>query len=119
MESKLLEQAINHEKRIEEIEEEIKEINKCKEKLAEDIKLIEDVVNKLEELEDFVKNHETNQSGDSGEMGSKLLERVIKHEKKIFPAKLFYDYYNAVVPDGNQWKSKEPSNKKKDKLILN
>ena len=99
MESKLLERVINHKKRIQEIEEEIKEINKCKEKLAEDIKLIEDVVNKLEELEDFVKNYETNQSGDSGE---KLLERVIKHEKKIFPAKLFYDYYNAVVPDGNQ-----------------
>ena len=81
------------EKRIEEIEEEIKEINKCKEKLAEDIKLIEDVVNKLEELKDFVKNH------DSGE---KILERAIKHKEKIFPAKLFYDYYNAVVPDGNQ-----------------
>ena len=59
------------EKRIEEIEEEIKEINKYTEKLAEDIKLIEDVVNKLEELEDFVKNHETNQSCDSGE---KILE---------------------------------------------
>ena len=93
MESKLLERVINHEKRIEEIEEEIKEINKCKEKLAEDIKLIEDVVNKLEELKDFVKNH------DSGE---KILERAIKHKEKIFPAKLFYDYYNAVVPDGNQ-----------------
>ena len=96
------------EKRIEKIEEEIIEINKYTEKLAEaeqyNNKLIEDVVNKLEELKDFVKNH------DSGE---KILERAIKHKEKIFPAKLFYDYYNAVVPDGNQWKSEEPSNKKR------
>ena len=89
----------NEEKRIEEIDKEIKEINKSTEKIAKDIKFMEDVIKKLEKLEDFVKNYEANQSGGSGE---KLLERILKHEKKIFPAKLFYDYYNAVVPDGNQ-----------------
>ena len=90
-------------KRIEEIEEEMKEINKRRERnerkieeIEEEMKKTDDALFKLDELKC------------SGEM-KKLLERVIKHKKRIFPAKLFYDDCNVltdyncneVVPDGN------------------
>mgnify|MGYP001359904029 CR=1 FL=1 len=70
------------------LEKKIEEIKKMKKKLFDDMTLIDDALIELDELENFVKNHETNQS---------LLERAIRHEKKIFPAKLFYSYYNAVL----------------------
>ena len=94
-----------NERKIQEIEEEMKETTKRKEKLSEGIKIIDAALFKLEELK---------YSGEMiRQMGfKKLLERVIKHKKRIFPAKLFYDDCNEVVPDGNQWKSKKPSNKK-------
>ena len=79
-----------NERKIQEIEEEMKETTKRKEKLSEGIKIIDAALFKLEEMKY------------SGEMirqigFKKLLELVIKHKKKIFPAKLFYDDCNVLT----------------------